>query len=88
MKASEIRALNGHVFVAIPHEAPKVGELILNTEERPSQGIVIAVPENDRGLKVGSRVIFKRWSGNDYPVEDISDCKVFTYEEIFATIED
>lgn len=84
-----IKPLMGYVLVE-PLEAPTqtASGIILpeSAQEKPAQGKVLAVAENSP-VKVGDRVVYKKWGGDEIKVDGI-EYKLVKFEDLMAILED
>lgn len=97
LTVKNILPLAGYVVVE-PVEAQKQTEsgiyLAPTNEEKPQVGTVIAVSDSyttEHGqtvkcpVKVGDRVLYKKWGGNEVKVEG-KEIQVMKYEDLIAVV--
>ncbi|OGE38686.1 hypothetical protein A3F00_03390 [Candidatus Daviesbacteria bacterium RIFCSPHIGHO2_12_FULL_37_11] len=98
IKKLSVRPLMGYVLV-LPSEAESrtASGIILpeSAQEKPAQGKVIAVGddmvmENGKVLmapvKVGDRVVYKKWGGDEIKVEGV-EYKLVKFDDLMAILE-
>jgi chaperonin GroES len=93
---SQLHPLAGYVLVE-PAKAQKqtASGIYLpdNNEEKPQHGTVLAVGEDtvvdgqkvSSPVKKGDHVIYKRWGGNDFKVNDV-EYQFLKFEDVLAKI--
>lgn len=97
VSVSELVPMPGYVLVE-PAKAEKKTEsgiyLPDSHDEKPQQGKVLAVGDDwhtEQGaiikapVKKGSTVIYKKWGGNEYKIEDI-EYQFLKFEDILAIV--
>jgi len=96
LKASQLKPNNGYVLVEPIKDEPKTksGIYLPETEDKPQQGKVLAVggsvwesgtKEIKSPVKKGDVVIYKKWGGNDFKIEDV-EYQFLKFEDILATV--
>jgi chaperonin GroES len=96
-KQLHIKPLSGYALIE-PEEAEEVtasGIVLPDTaKERPAQGKVLAVgapikhPEHEvkAEFKIGDRVLYKKWGGDEIKIQSI-EYKLVKFEDVMAVIE-
>lgn len=92
--ASKLKPLGDRVIVkpSTEEEVTKSGIVLPDTAEREKkeEGEVIAVGNGEKimklGLKVGDKVLFGKYSGDEVEVDDV-EYKVLKDEDVLAVIE-
>jgi chaperonin GroES len=90
----QLKPLGDRVIIKplVEEEVTKSGIVLPDTveKEKKEQGEVVSVGNGEKitklGLKVGDRVLFGKYSGEDVKVEDI-EYKVLKDEDVLAIIE-
>jgi chaperonin GroES len=96
LSISQIKPLAGYVLVkpAEPEKKTASGIYLPDThEEKPQYGKVLAVggPIMDDGaeikapVKAGDTVIYKKWGGNDFKLDDV-EYQFLKFEDVLAVI--
>ena len=94
-KQLNIKPLSGFALIE-PEEAEEVtaSGIVLPAKERPAQGTVLAVgapikhPEHEvkAEFKVGDRVLYKKWGGDEIKIGG-KEYKLVKFEDVMAVIE-
>ncbi|MEA2056200.1 MAG: co-chaperone GroES [Patescibacteria group bacterium] len=95
IKLSSLKPNRGYILVE-PLEAEtktKSGIYLPETEEKPQQGKVLAVgdaaledgQEVKSPVKKGEQVIYKKWGGNDFKIED-KEYQFLKFDDILAIV--
>jgi len=93
---SQLQPLAGYVLVEPAKTQKQTASGIYlpdNHEEKPQHGVVLATGEDtvidgqkvSSPVKKGDQVIYKRWGGNEFKVEDI-EYQFLKFEDILAKI--
>jgi chaperonin GroES len=90
----QLKPLGDRVIIKplVEEEVTKSGIVLPDTveKEKKEQGEVVSIGNGEKitklGLKVGDRVLFGKYSGEDVKVEDI-EYKVLKDEDVLAIIE-
>ena len=97
LSVSQLQPLAGYVLVEPAKKEKRTASgLILpeNDSDKPQHGTVLAVggsiwesgvKEVKAPVKVGDSVIYKKWGGNDFNVDDV-EYQFLKFEDILATI--
>ncbi len=90
VNASEVHPLQDRVLVRIlTEEAVTTGGIIIpdNAKERPTFADVVSIGPDVTGVKVGERVVFAKYSGNEIKVEDAGDHLLLHEEDLIGVVE-
>ena len=83
-----IQPLNDfYLLKLVEAEERTVGGIILPdaAQERPDEGVVEAIPaDSSDDVKIGDRVIFKRFAGEDLASQDGAKYKLIPYGDLLA----
>lgn len=93
----KVKPLAGYILIEpTPKETKTASGIVLpeSAEEKPQEGKVIACGEDlvEEGktikcpVKVGNKVIYKKWGGNEIKV-DGKELLLLKFEDIMATVE-
>jgi chaperonin GroES len=96
VQVSQLQPLAGYVLVEPAKKETKTASGFIlpeNDAEKPQHGTVLAVGGtiHDHGVevkapvKVGDKVIYKKWGGNEFTVDEI-EYQFLKFEDILATI--
>lgn len=91
MKKSTIKPLGENILIqpSKPEEKTSAGIFLPETlsHDRSQIGTVMAIGESEKiQVKVGSKVIFKRYGGEEVRIED-TEYLISNYKDILATID-
>jgi len=98
ISVKKISPLAGYVLVEPATQSNKTASGIYLPEansEKPQYGKVLAcgdsiwesgVKEIKCPVKVGATVIYKKWGGNDYKIDDV-EYQFLKFEDVLATVE-
>lgn len=95
IKPSKLKPNNGYVLVEPAEEEAKTksGIYLPESEEKPQQGTVLACGgstyedgnELECPVKKGDVVIYKKWGGNDFKLED-KEYQFLKFDDILAIV--
>jgi len=85
---SKIRPLAKRILVKRCEAAQKIGAILLpeGAKEKPKEGEIVAIGPEQKGLKVGERVLFGAYAGVQVS-SDEGDFLVMSEEDILAVVE-
>ena len=97
LSVTDVSPLAGYVLVEPAKQEKKTASGLYlpdSADEKPQHGTVLAVggsvwesgvKELKSPVKVGDKVIYKKWGGNDFKIGDV-EYQFLKFEDILATI--
>lgn len=97
LSVTDVSPLAGYVLVEPAKQEKKTASGLYlpdSADEKPQHGTVLAVGDSvwESGIKelkspvkVGDKVIYKKWGGNDFKIGDV-EYQFLKFEDILATI--
>lgn len=85
-----ITPLSNRVLLEVQEHAEKTASGIFipdAAQEKPYQGIILAIGPEVTQVKAGNRVLFSKYGGSDVKVDD-QPIKIISEKDILAIIED
>lgn len=98
LSASQLKPNNGYVLVEpiAAEQKTKSGIYLPETDDKPQQGEVLACggsiwESGEKEIKcpaqVGDTIIYKKWGGNDFKIDD-TEYQFLKFEDVLAVVEE